>query len=311
MKKNLIFMLVVFLLCTAMVPTAFAQEVTFSDLDRSTAAGQAVYKMVEIGYVKGMGDNTFQPDSPLTRAQMVRLVNQIFHYELKGKNLFSDVKTGQWFYDDIAIAQKIGYITGMGDGTFYPDEFVTREQVCVILNGIMNFELLPFDRKISDNVSAWAIDSVNKLVSNRVFLLEDENRFRATEPITRLEACVVLEQFLLSEEIPLPPVGTGGTSETIMPSDLTFRMSRVVTNLQTKVIPAATTAQIKSIVQSIIDNMQAYIADESYDYKAGAQKTYALYHTLSAKEKTELKNLVQENNWTDDLLVLYEFFFPS
>lgn len=308
MRKKLLYIVTSIFLCLLVCFNISAEAIVFSDVDKSTTGGQAVYKMVEYGYVKGMPDGTFKPTDSLTRAQLVKLVNQVFCYEEKGENIFSDIKEDQWFYNDILIAQKAGYIKGMGDGTFHPYDKITREQMCVILNGILNFNNLPIDKQISDPVSSWAKDSVNKLVSNRVFLLDQQNRFRARQAISREAGCIVLSKFIIS--IPDDSSSQDWNND-ITKEELIRRMSRVVNSLETKVAPQASTDKIRTIAQLVSSNMKAYIEDNNYNYKSEATKTYQLYQKLSDKEKVEFKRLVEENNWTDDLIILYDFFFEK
>lgn len=183
-----------------------ATTVTFTDVAKDTAQGQAIYKMVEAGYVKGDGDGRFRPNDPLTRAELVTLVNQVFHYTTVADRVaFSDINQAQWFYQPVRIAQAAGYIAGYPDNTFRPNANITREEVCSILNKIMKFEVLPYDGVVADPISPWAEEAVKTLLSNRIFVLEANNTFRATAAITRAEVCEALAKFITTS----PPTVTG------------------------------------------------------------------------------------------------------
>jgi hypothetical protein len=90
----------------------------------------------EKGIVNGMGDGTFAPDNLLTRAQLVKLLANFDGADLSGytASSFSDVSKGAWYTAPIAWAAEHGYVTGYSDGTFHPNDTVTREQMCTILS---------------------------------------------------------------------------------------------------------------------------------------------------------------------------------
>ena len=68
---------------TVFATTAFAEEnKAFPDVDFSTSQGQAIEKMYEAGYLKGYNDGTFRPNSFITRAELTKVFNQVFGYEL-------------------------------------------------------------------------------------------------------------------------------------------------------------------------------------------------------------------------------------
>jgi hypothetical protein len=309
MKKSGIGLIALLVLVVALCTSAYADAPVFSDVDASTEGGAAIYKMAEMGYVEGVGDGLFAPNDPLTRAQFVKMVNRVFQYTTPGENQFSDVSPDQWYYNDVLIAQQMGYIQGMGDGTFAPEDYVTREQVCVILHRMMNFAPLPFDQQVSDPISDWAVESVYRLLASHVVTLEENNTFRATEPITREETCVVLAGFV-PDELPTIDAEVPDISQ-MAEEELNSRLSRVISDLEEGVIPAASTEGMKQVATSVKDNMQAYLEDRTHDYQTAAEETYALYQALPTQEQEALQQLVLQYTYADDLMLLYDFFFPA
>jgi hypothetical protein len=194
MKFKNIYMTLVMVLIALTTITAFA---SFKDIKPETKMGEAIIRMKERGYINGFGDGTFRPYDGLTRAEFVTIINKMYNYTVESPNIFKDVSTDDWFYSDVLRGVQAGYIRGMGDGTFKPNDKVTREQVCVMLDNILNIQITQFDQEISDNVSAWAKESVENMLANRIFMLEDAGKFRATQDITRGEACVALEKCII------------------------------------------------------------------------------------------------------------------
>jgi hypothetical protein len=108
----------------------------FQDVPTSAWYYSYVMEAYEKGIVSGMGDGTFAPDGALNRAQLVKLLANFDGADLSGYTTsdFSDVAAGSWYAAPIAWAAEHGYVTGYTDGTFHPEDTVTREQMCTILS---------------------------------------------------------------------------------------------------------------------------------------------------------------------------------
>jgi len=195
-----------------------ADSSKFSDVDTKTKTGQAILKMYNKGYIVGYNDGTFKPDGQITRAELVRIINQVFGYKKDSEKeikKFSDVDDELWFYNDVVIASQKGYIVGFKeDGTFRPNENFTRQQVCVVLSKILNLKDAELDKEISDYIAPWAKEYVEKIVANKIIPLESQNKFRATENITRGEVCLALSQFIKDNSSENKQTNTDSTTET-------------------------------------------------------------------------------------------------
>ena len=92
------------------------------------------------GMNKGWIDttNTFNPEKFITRAEFIKIVNRAFNITQIGQENFSDVNSGDWFYDEVRIATNAGYINGRGDGTFAPYDPITRQEAAKIIGYLTN-----------------------------------------------------------------------------------------------------------------------------------------------------------------------------
>lgn len=109
-------------------------NVTFKDVTTSNWAKKYIEAMAAKGVITGTGDGNFESDGNLTRAQFAAMIVRLFKLSDAGASVsFSDVKPGQWFYKEVAAAVKAGIITGRGDGTFAPNENITRQDMVVII----------------------------------------------------------------------------------------------------------------------------------------------------------------------------------
>ncbi|MCD8091076.1 MAG: S-layer homology domain-containing protein [Clostridiales bacterium] len=180
-------------------------ENPFSDVDPESEEGAAVITMYGNGYVTGYKDGTFLPDGNITRAELVRIVNQTLQFERLSEdtvNAYSDVEEEAWYYEDLMIAQEQGYVAGFPDGTFRPGENITREQFCTIISQLFSFEPLEgYEKAVSDEISEWASDYVYGVLSYGVMKMEDGNTFRATENITRGEVCLAMVNFIVNDDL--------------------------------------------------------------------------------------------------------------
>lgn len=218
----------------------FAADATsktgFSDVNESTAEGQAVVKMYEAGYIKGYEDGTFKPDGNITRAELTRVFNQVFGYKadeekLKSvKNFADNNENDAWYYNDVRIAQSNGYINGFGDNTFRPKDNFTRQQTCVVLAQAAKLSTeVKDDIKINDEVSPWAESYVKRVISAGAISLEKNDTFRATDNITRGEVCLALAKYI-------------GTNNSENSTEVTTK-TEVVTNANGETVTETTTTE--------------------------------------------------------------------
>lgn len=279
----------------------------FSDVDGSTATGKAVEKMHSNGYIQGFGDGTFRPDDTLTRAEFVTIVNKMYGFSVESENVFTDINEADWYYGAVLTAVQAGYIKGMGDGRFAPNEAVTREQVCVMLNSILNVQMLPYSQKINDEVSDWARESVEKLVSNRMFSLEDGGKFRATHPITRGETCLALEKCIVDVDLAdeIEPIDI----KSIAKEELDRRLNHIIKCMEETIIPTYTYEETIQVGNMLVDSMKKYLEDSNYDYVSAARETYEVYRKFNSPKANEFKDPIYENIEIEDIAILYDFFY--
>ena len=177
----------------------------FTDVDVNTETGKAILKLYNAGVIAGYEDNTFKPDGNITRAELVRIFNQVFKYApseeslANVKNFDDNADPAAWYYNDVRIAQISGYINGFEDNTFRGKENFTRQQACVVIDLITGVNTYDNTLVINDEVSEWADRYVNWALTAGLFPLEENNTFRATQNITRGEVCSLLEIFVTED----------------------------------------------------------------------------------------------------------------
>ena len=109
----------------------------FDDVPEGAWYAEPVNVMAKLGIVKGVGDDKFEPDREITRAEFTAMAMRFAEGETGGKNIFSDVDEDDWFYDVVVDSIKYGWIEGYPDGTFRPQNLITREEVTTIVNRML------------------------------------------------------------------------------------------------------------------------------------------------------------------------------
>ncbi|MFC4767996.1 S-layer homology domain-containing protein [Effusibacillus consociatus] len=102
-------------------------EKPYQDVSSNHWAYRYITSVTKAGYMKGYPDGTFHPDEPISRAELVALVLEVRGIEpMPGQTGFSD--TGHhWAADMIATARSLGFVSGMGDNKFMPDDATERQ----------------------------------------------------------------------------------------------------------------------------------------------------------------------------------------
>lgn len=145
----------------------------------------------------------FEPSRPLTRAEAARLLVLAQGVQpLYGPSIFRDVKTEDWFHPYIQAAARAGLFAGFDDGTFRPNDRITREQMAAVLSRIKGFQGnaatdQPLTFADTDAIAPWALASVRYSVGIGLFGGDDQNRFRPKDNCSRAEAAALIHRFLM------------------------------------------------------------------------------------------------------------------
>ncbi|SHF09234.1 S-layer homology domain-containing protein, partial [Anaerotignum propionicum] len=160
-------------------------------------AERTITQWQDKGLIGGYQDGTFKPDKPATRAEFARIMNQALGLNHKGNVSFSDVSSRDWFYNDVAIAMGEQYTAGYPDGTFKPNEIITRAQAAVFIAkalGASGGSLASF--KDASSIPAWAQGAVGGIVEKGYMSGYPDGTFRPNAVLTRAEAVSTLNRIM-------------------------------------------------------------------------------------------------------------------
>ena len=113
---------------------------TFNDVPANAWYTKAVNTLASLGVVSGVGNGDFEPERSITRAEFTSIAMKFAEGKNGGTNIFSDVKPTDWFYRAVVNSTQYGWIHGYGDGTFRPNNPITRVEVTAIVNNMLGRE---------------------------------------------------------------------------------------------------------------------------------------------------------------------------
>ncbi|MDB9453585.1 S-layer homology domain-containing protein [Dolichospermum circinale] len=192
-----------FITATVNTPSQIGVSSRFADLEGHWSAA-FVEALVSKGFISGFPDGTFQPASPITRAQYAAVITKTFQLpESNQLDRFKDVKSNFWAAKAIASAADNDFFTGFPNGTFRPENNLTKIQALVsIVNGLKlsggnpNILMLYRDRAQipSYATKTAAVATQNLLVVN----YPQPDQLEPLREITRAEVAALIYQALVA-----------------------------------------------------------------------------------------------------------------
>lgn len=166
-----------FRLLTEEVRTANStQSNSLSDVTRGQWFNHAVSTLSSMGIVKGHNDGTFAPNAPITRAEFAAITARFDDKNTDTSSKFTDIAS-HWAKNEIGIAVNKGWINGYPDGTFRPNQYITRAEAMTLVNRVLNrlpensSDLLDSMIKWPDNsdASAWYYLAVQEATNSHAY----------------------------------------------------------------------------------------------------------------------------------------------
>ena len=141
---------------------AFTTSNTYSDVAYGKWYNNPISTMSALGIITGYPDGTFKPNKPITRAEFAAIAARFDETQSGKSATFSDV-IGHWAAKEIGIAYANEWIKGYPDGTFKPDQNITRAEAMTLINRVLErkpespADLLTNMNKWTDNLdtSKW------------------------------------------------------------------------------------------------------------------------------------------------------------
>lgn len=115
----------------------WSTENDFSDVTSDQWYNNAISTMAKAGIITGYDDGTFKPNNVITRAEFAAIAARFDSDTYSGEDKFTDIG-GHWASEYINRAAEKGWINGYEDGTFKPDQNITRAEAMTLVNNVLN-----------------------------------------------------------------------------------------------------------------------------------------------------------------------------
>lgn len=178
-------------------------EKGFSDLSSVEWARESIESLAEKNIVSGKGNNLFEPMSAVTRAEFIKMLVIALGIENNAEECdFEDVPKDAWFYPYVASAVKSNLVYGITDKLFGSTENISKQDIATLLLRAGENSGIDFDDtqaktfKDYNDISDYAIESVEKLSAAGIITGTDTGCFEPKKSATRAEAAVMIVKFL-------------------------------------------------------------------------------------------------------------------
>lgn len=126
---------------------------TFTDVEKSMWHNVAISTLARAGVLNGYNDGSFRPDNNITRAEMAAIISRFAELEGSTRISFTDIK-GHWAEKSILLAASNGWINGYNDGSFRPDQNITRAETFAMINRVLERKVEHVNDLVSD-MNTW------------------------------------------------------------------------------------------------------------------------------------------------------------
>ena len=178
----------------------YGKESSSSD---TVKVGPQLNRDDHVAYIMGYPDGTVQPKGEITRAEACTIFFRLLtdssrDYYFSKTNDYTDVNAGDWFNNAISTLSNAGIVTGYNDGTFRPNQPITRGEMAKIIANFAN--LNKGTKSFTDLSGHWSKTYVELAAGNGWIAGYPDGSFRPDQKITRAETVTMINRVL--ERVP-------------------------------------------------------------------------------------------------------------
>lgn len=179
-------------------PAAAEEKNIYSETRGHWAEKEINYLLVN-KIVQGNGKSLALEEN-ITRAEFAVLVSRAMGLSPEGYAApYNDVNENDWFASSVSACTKAGIVSG-DNGSFYPERFITREEMAKIISGFLNDnDNGGYSFTDSANISEWAVSSVNICIKNNMLKGYEDGSFKPKNNLKRAEAFSVVYRLLVNK----------------------------------------------------------------------------------------------------------------
>ena len=177
-------------------------EQIFSDVSADDWFFDDVSYVYNNNIMSGVSEEEFAPGTGVTRAMMITVLYRAANEPESGDPYFSDVDPSAWYAKAVSWGAENNIVSGTGNNMFSPEEYITREQLAVML---YNYGSLSADSGAEADISAysdyeavspWAQNALRWAVGNNIISGKSETELAPSDGASRAEAAAIIKRFL-------------------------------------------------------------------------------------------------------------------
>lgn len=180
-----------------------ARKYTFVDIPADYWAAKAIAVMTNQQLISGYSDNTFRPEKPISREEVASLFSNLISGEssVMLSSSFKDITSDRWSANAIERVAQLNIISGYGDNTYRPEQFMSRQEFAVVADNYIHYlgyntddqaamEAVHYtDQKF---IAPWAQSAVRELAALGFLHYQPRLLFSPEKYITRAEATEIM-----------------------------------------------------------------------------------------------------------------------
>ena len=162
----------------------YTRQNKFTDVSNDAWYCSAVSTLSAMGIISGYPDATFRPNASITRAEFAAIATRFDVNGDKTPASFNDI-ADHWAKDEIAVAANNGWVNGYKDGSFRPQNKITRAETMSLVNRVLNRkpetaeDLLENMAKWTDNAdtNAWYYLAVQEATNSHYYEYKENSQY--------------------------------------------------------------------------------------------------------------------------------------
>jgi hypothetical protein len=152
-------------------------------------------------YITGYPDGTMLPEGSLTRAEAATIFLRVMNFQSGSTSgaaqRFPDVEAWEWYAQAITTLTGNGVLTGYPDGTFHPNDHITRAEFAAILTRVRNMTPAPAACDFPDVPDdQWAKGHIGAVKLSGIMIGDNFGNFRPESNLTRAETVTAINNML-------------------------------------------------------------------------------------------------------------------
>lgn len=221
MKRRFVAVLLSLCLILAFIPVS-AMAVEFDDAQGHWAEA-AIDRWSDAGVVSGVGNNDFDPEGEMNRAQAASVFSELLQLTDEADiSNFTDIPDNAWYASHIAKCVDAGIMAGMSDTTMEPETTLSREMFFTMFAQAMGIEREETsDVKFNDSAeaSSWAVGYINALANRGFISGMGDGSVEPLSDINRASVMALLNQAIVTYAVEEGAQNVDGTGIVLVLAD--------------------------------------------------------------------------------------------